>query len=117
MKFKSITTQMSLFFGVLMFIICLGFGTSTYFSTKSSLKASIDESLTEIAKADAKIINEKINTQLNALEVLAENPRIKSNDISMQEKIGMLKVEVERSGHKAILFTETDGTAILQTVT
>jgi len=111
MKFKSITTQMSLFFGVLMFIICLGFGTSTYFSTKSSLKASIDESLTEIAKADAKIINEKINTQLNALEVLAENPRIKSNDISMQEKIEMLKVEVERSGHKAILFTETDGTA------
>lgn len=112
MKFKSITTQIALFFGLLIFVICVGLGICSYINAHDALKANIDENLLEIARADAKIISEKINTQLNALEALASSPWLKSNELTDKEKLELLQDEVERSGHKSIMLADPSGNSI-----
>jgi len=109
MKFKSITKQITLLYGVLMFVICAGLGISSYLSSSDALKTNIDENILEIASADAKIISEKVNTQLNALEALANSPWIKSNELTIDEKMVLLQDEVKRSGHKIIMLANTNG--------
>lgn len=59
MKFKSITVQISLLFGLLMSVISTGLGLNTYITASDTLADSIDESLLEIAEANAKVITEK----------------------------------------------------------
>ncbi len=111
MKFKSITTRITLLFGMLMFVICAGLGVCSYLSSSDALQTNIDENLLEIAKADAKIISEKVSTQLNALEALADSPWIKNNQLTIDEKLELLQNEVQRSGHKSIMIAETNGIA------
>lgn len=109
MKLRSITTQITLLFGMLTFVICVGLGVLSYLNSSTALKSNIDENILEIAKANAKIISEKVNTQFNALEALANNPSIKSNDFSLYEKMVILQNEVERSGHKSIMLADVNG--------
>lgn len=109
MKFKSITTQITLLFGILMFVICFGLGACSYLNSRNALKTNIDENILEIARADAKIISEKVNTQLNTLEALANNPSIKSSNYSLYEKMVILQNEVLRSGHKSIMIADING--------
>lgn len=111
MKFKSITGQISIFFGMLMFVVCVGLGISAYFRTSDALKASIDENLIEIAKADAKIITEKIQTQLNVLKALSEYNYITDDDATIWERLEFLEVEAQRSGHKSLMLVDTNGVA------
>ena len=98
MKFKSITTQMTLMFGALMLIICAGLGICAFFSSSNALKSSIDENLMELAKANAKTMSEKIKIQFNSLGAWANDPSIKSSELSVEEKLEFLDVEVIRSG-------------------
>lgn len=112
MKFKSITTKITLSFAFLMFAICVGLGVSAYLSSSNALKTSIDENLLQIAEADANIIGEKINTQFNALQALAESPWIKSNELTMYEKADLLRDEVKRNGHVNMLITNTNGDVV-----
>lgn len=112
MKFKSITTKMSLLFGIITFIVCMGLSGLAYLNASSSLKASINENLIEIAVADAKVIAEKINIQFNALESLANNPWINGNDLPIEEKLNFLQNEVKRTGHKSIMLADTEGVAV-----
>lgn len=112
MKFKSISKQITLLFGMLMFVICASLGISAYFSAHNALKANIDENLLEIARADAKIISEKVDSQLNALEALANSPWIKSKDLTTKEKLDLLKGELERSGYLDILIADPNGNAL-----
>lgn len=109
MKFKSITTKTAILYAALLFIICAGLGLFAYLSSKDALKANIDENLLELAEADAKVISEKMNTQLNALEALANSSWIKDKTISIMEKRELLIDEVERSGHKSIMIADTNG--------
>lgn len=111
MKFKSITTKITLLFAVLMFVICAGLGTSAFLDSKMALKSNIDENLLEKARADSKYISEKVNTQLNALEALANSPWIKGDDLTIEEKVELLKDEDKRSGHVSTMIVDTDGFA------
>lgn len=111
MKTKSITTKISIFFGILIFIICMGLGAFAYIEASDALRSKIDEDLVELAVANAKFITEKINTQFNALESLANSPWINSDQFSLQEKLKFLQNEVERSGHKTLMIVDTNGIA------
>lgn len=109
MKFNSITTKIAILFTALMFLICAGLGLCAFLNSKDALKSNIDENLLELARADSKIISEKMNTQLNALESLAINPSIIGDDWTIREKMAFLKNEAERSGHKNIILADTNG--------
>lgn len=111
MSFKSISTRISILFAALMLIVCIGLGVCASLSAMNALKDSIDEELMEIAKADAKIIAEKLKIELNALEAWANDPSIKSTDLPLEEKLELLQVEVERRGHKSMMLVDTNGIA------
>lgn len=111
MKFKSITIQIALFFGVLLFVVCGGLGMFTYYSSTNALKANIDENLLNMARANAAVIAEKINTQYNALEALADSPWLESDELTVDEKLDLLRDEVKRSGHNSMLIVDLNGIA------
>ncbi|HHV64849.1 MAG TPA: methyl-accepting chemotaxis protein [Peptococcaceae bacterium] len=112
MKFKSITTKITLFFGIIMVVICLGLGLSAFFSARNALQESIDENLLEIANTDAKIAAEKVKSQLNALEALANSWWLKSDELPIERKLDLLRDEVKRAGHQNIFIINTNGDSL-----
>lgn len=99
LQLKSIKTKLSLFFGVLMLLICAGLGVVSYIVSTNALSSSIDESLTQMANEGAKIVQYRIGGQFNALGALAESESIKSDRLTLDAKLELLKGEVKRSGH------------------
>jgi len=54
-KLRSIKTKLAIFFGSLIFLICTGFGVTTYFASSNALTESIKESLTQLAYKSADV--------------------------------------------------------------
>lgn len=111
LKLKSIKTKLSLYYGALLLIICIGFGVISYIASSNAILASINESLGQIAEEDAKIVAEGMKVQLNALEALAETEFLKSDTLTLDEKLGLLKSEVKRSGHIDLTIADVSGYA------
>lgn len=108
-KTRSIKTKLAISFGLLVIIICGGLGILTYYSASSAMSNSISESLTQLASKSADLIQERVNAQLNALEVMAETDTIQSATLSMDEKLSLLKKEVDRAGHLRMSIVGLDG--------
>ncbi len=111
MKLRSIKTKLILFFGLLILIICAGLGIMAYITSANALIASIDESLLQMAKESSKLVQERVNSQFNALEILAETSLIKEDNLSMDEKMLLLKNEAARSGHLYMFIADMEGNA------
>ena len=112
MQIKSIKIRLSVVFGILILFICSVLGILGYTFSKNALKDSIDESLPNLAKEASRIVQERIETQLNALEVLAESDFIKSDKLSTDEKLSILKSEAQRANHKWMTIVDAKGNAI-----
>lgn len=112
MKFKSIKAKLCIMFGILIFIICAGLGSISYLVSENSLSSSINESLFNLARESSKVVEERINGQLNALEALAESDFIKSDKLNLNEKLKLLKNEVKRDNHLWMIIVDTNGNAI-----
>lgn len=113
MRFKSISTKISLLFGILMAVMCLGLGMVAYFTSSNALKESNDSSLIEIAHANAEVIAQRMEVQLNALEAVAENQWLKEDELTLDQKLELLKAEEQRSGHYYMLIADPQGNAKL----
>lgn len=111
MKFKSISTELSVFFGALLIVICAGLGILSFTESRSALSSSIDESLTQMAKESAKAVKARVENQLNALAALAETDAIKSDTLTLDEKLRLLDNEVKRSGHLRMNIADVNGKA------
>lgn len=98
-QLKSIKTKLSLFFGVLIFFICLGLGSVSYITSRNALSESINESISQMARESAKGVARELRVQTNTLEALAGSDFLKKNNLTTDEKLELLEGEVERSGH------------------
>lgn len=112
MKFKSIRVKLSVIFGVLILFICSSLGTIGYLLSKEAMTGSINELLPNLAKEDSRVVQGRIDSQLNALEVLAESDFIKSDKLNMNEKLEILKSESQRANHLWMTIIDVDGNAI-----
>lgn len=112
MHLKSIKTKLSTYFAVLILLICACLGFISYLTSKNALTNSINESLSNSTKEASKVVRERVNSQLNALEVLAESDFIKSDKFSINEKLQILKSEVQRSNHLWMTIVDAKGNAI-----
>lgn len=108
-KLKSIKIKLSLSFGVLLLLVCIGFGVITYMESSSTLSDKINESLIQLTNEATKIVQGKINLQINTLEVLAETESIRLDTLTLDEKLNLLKKEVERSDHLFMGISDTAG--------
>jgi methyl-accepting chemotaxis protein len=112
MRFKSIKTKLSVIFAILILFICSGLGAVAYLLSQAALADSIDESLSKLSKQASKLVQERVGSQLNALEALAESDFIKGDKLSTDEKLEILKVEAQRAGHLWMSIADVDGNAI-----
>ncbi len=112
LKIKSIKTKLCLAFGCLLLVICAGLSIITYVQSSDALLSQLNESLVQITKESSKLVKERVNSQINALEVIAETESIKSDTLSIYEKIVLLKKEVERSGHQFMSLIDENGISI-----
>lgn len=109
MKLKSIKTKLSLFYGVLLLVICMGFGVVSYIVSSKALSTSIDESLSQLAIQNAEIVDKGMEVQFNALEALAESDWLKGTSLTLDEKLKLLNNEVKRSNHIDMFIADIDG--------
>ncbi len=112
MQIRSIKTRLSIIFGVLILFICSGLGFIGCLLSEKALTDSINESLPNLAKEASTVVQERIGSQLNALEVLAESDFIKSDKVSINKKLEILKIEVQRANHLWMTIVDADGNAI-----
>lgn len=106
---RSIKIKLTLFFGMLLLVICLGFGAVAYLESSNMLKANIDDTLPQMADQAANVIRSKLDIQLNALDALAGIDIIKGNDLSIDEKLELISSEAERSGYLRIGIADPSG--------
>ena len=111
LRFKSIRTKITIGFCGILLIICAGFGLLAYNSSSNILTSNIDESLLDLAGEGSKIVSSRIESELDVLGALAESHWLKSSDLTIDEKLELLKSEISRKDHLYMLIADTKGNA------
>lgn len=106
---RSIKTKLIISFGLLVVVICGGLGILSYISASSAMSENITESLKQLADKSSDLIQERVNSRLNSLEVMAESDTIQSATLSMEDKLSLLKKEVDRAGYLRMSIGDTQG--------
>ena len=111
LKFKSIKTKLTVVFGTLMLVCCVGLAFVAFSESRNALSSSINESLTQLTYWAANTIHARLDSQLNSLEALVHSPLITDDELSLDEKLEILKEEVARSGHLRMNIADINGNA------
>ncbi len=111
-KIKSINLKLSVIFGTLLTVISTGIGITAYVVSKDELLSSVNTAIMTMAEESAKVVEEGIRVQTNALEALAESEWMKSTEITTQDKLKLLEGEVKRSGHIRMGIADKQGNAV-----
>ena len=112
MKLKSIKTKLILYFGIILLIVCVGLGAISILTGNNALLNITNESMLEMAKLGTQVVKENIEVQLNALEALAESQWIKSNELTLDDKLSLLQNEINRGNHIEMLISDMEGNAV-----
>lgn len=108
---KSIKAKLCLFFGGLLFIICVGMGSIVSMQASNTLTVSVNDQLSKLSNEAVQVVQSSINVQFGALEVLSANDSIRTNKLTINEKLEVLKPEVKRSGHLRMGIADPAGKA------
>ncbi|MFU0826214.1 MAG: Methyl-accepting chemotaxis protein [Lachnoclostridium sp.] len=111
---KTIKARMTLFFGILILVICLGMG---FISFKASRKAITEDNkklMTQLAIQASQTINSEINQYLDSLESAASNDIFCSTfDMAQNQKVtDVLQKETKRAGYLHMAYVNQAGKAI-----
>jgi len=109
--FKKIKTKLTVVFGTLMLVCCVGLAFVAFSESRNALSSSINESLTQLAYWAANTVQARLDSHLNSLEALAQSPLITGDELSLDEKLEILKEEVARSGHLRMNIADINGNA------
>lgn len=109
---KSIKTKLVVFMGILLIVVCTGLGISSYITSSRALISNVEEVLPQVAQEAARVVESRIEGHLTGLEVMANRDRIKNADNTMEDKLSILKVEVERSKHINMGIADKNGDII-----
>lgn len=103
---------MAVSFGVLILIICIGLGSISFIESYNTLASNASESLLQMAQQSAKFVETKVGSQLDVMEGLAENYYIRSDTLTTEQKLDILKDEVQRSGHISMGIGDINGNVV-----
>ncbi|HHV11505.1 MAG TPA: methyl-accepting chemotaxis protein [Clostridiales bacterium] len=111
--FKSIGAKLTIIFGILLAAVSMGMGLTSYLVAKDALSDSVNETILTAAEEAAQIVEEGLRVQINTLEALAGSEWMKDPDLSDEEKLRLLKTEIERSGHIKMGISDLQGNTLL----
>lgn len=108
---KSIRAKMIISLSLLLAITCIGIGVVSDLAASKAIINQVNQTLPELADQGAKIVEDRIQTQFNALEILATMDYIKNPKYTWEDQLPILTDEVKRSGMIALTVTSVDGTS------
>jgi len=94
---KSIKGKLILFLGLVIGVICIGFGIVSLISSSNALTSNLGKTLPKIAEQSASNIAGRIEGQLSTLEIIAANNTIRDIKNPWKNKMPILLEEVKRS--------------------
>ncbi len=106
---KSIMGKLTSFFGLLLVGVCIGISGVAYLYSHKVITKNIDEALYEMAKQNAHAVEQGIEVQFNALEAIANSHWMKDKTMTTDEKLNLLKAELNRSGHFTMFISDKNG--------
>ncbi len=109
---RSIKTKLTVFFGLIIGIACIGLGIVSVISSLNGLKSNLNKTLPKIAEQTANNIQGRIEGELNSLEAIAARPDINDPNSLLQDKVYILSGEVKRIGCSRLSYINKDGNLI-----
>ncbi len=109
---KSIKIKIILAITILLLVVCVGFGISSYIISSNILISNVNTQLPQLAKQGSYAIEKSLAEQWTSLEVLASNDKIRDPNIQMNDKIKIMQEEAKRTGDINIAYADVDGNAI-----
>lgn len=110
-KIKSIKSKLTVYFGILLSIVCIGLGVISLNISKNSLEETVELTLPEVAVQASSVIETALKSQFNSLEAIATNDILKDESKDVDEKLQLLLEEVNRSGHQKMGIADKEGNA------
>ncbi len=107
---KSIKIKIMVYLGILLTITCAGIGIIANFTSSKAIISQVNQMLPELASEGAKVVEGRIQTQFNILEVLATRDYIKDPKYTWEDQLPILMEEVKRSSVISLAVSSLDGT-------
>lgn len=109
---KSLKTKLVLFITMLICIVVSGMGILVYIQSSKALKNTATDLLSSVANEGAKVVSSRIKSQIQMADMIAEQNKIASSEISLDEKLDELSDEVEKYGFIKIGIADLNGDLI-----
>lgn len=109
---KSIKTKMITFFGLIVVIVCIGIGVSSYIMANDALESNLETILPEVAKQTANNIYSEVEGEIKTLETVAQRSELKDSSLSIQEKLNILAAEGVRLDAVRMGIADTNGNLV-----
>jgi len=109
---RSLKTKIMLYYMPLFIAVCLGLTWVVYSKAASTIETESRNSIANVAYQGAKIVQSRIDAELNSLETLAALPEIYDTSIPIEEKLSLLSKEVEHKGHIRMGIADASGTML-----
>lgn len=106
---KSIKTKISMFFSIVIVVICIAIGVISYISSSKIIIQGVKQDLTLVAKQSSKIIVERFQSVTKEMDIAANKTIISNNDIPMEQKVEFLKSFAKEKGYLRMHIVNLDG--------
>jgi methyl-accepting chemotaxis protein len=110
---KSIKTKLVLLFSILLIVVSVGLGFISLLSSSDALVSSVDKTMPKIADQGAKLVESRIDNELQALNLLATIDALEVNDI-LDKKIEFLSSRKKMRDYIRMGFADKNGDAIYE---
>ncbi|WP_027622971.1 methyl-accepting chemotaxis protein [Clostridium lundense] len=112
MNLKSMKGKLLLYFLSLFLVICVAISSITYVMSKKIIEKKASNLMLEVSKQAVKSIEQGLDSNLYALETLANNPIIKDNKITLDKKQDILQEEIKLHKHIKMGIVDRKGKSI-----
>ncbi|WP_026506260.1 methyl-accepting chemotaxis protein [Butyrivibrio sp. NC3005] len=109
---KSIKHKLILFVGLLFLVVCVTLSVTSLVNATRVLESSTENSIKEVAKQSSGTISSLIKGDLKEISSIAARADISDPLLSKEEKVEILKKEVERIGCLRMAYIDLDGESL-----
>ncbi|WP_234121883.1 methyl-accepting chemotaxis protein [Clostridium hydrogenum] len=106
---KSIKSKLIILIGSLLIVLSIGLGSISYINSSKALVSNITKTFPQIATQAANTVQASLDSHINELKIVASNDDLKSNSVSINDKLSILKDQNTLTGSIKIGYANLDG--------
>lgn len=107
----SIKSKLILYVGILLFVVCVCLATGIYLFASNAMTKATEESLARLALEASRVVEARIQGEVNGLTVMAGREDILDTVRTWEEKKAILNAEIQRSGYLDMAIADLSGNA------